>query len=61
MNKNSFLEKIKGKRVRVVQIDRFVKDGILKDYDDEFLYILFGSGRLTAVKRNNIISVEALE
>ena len=42
-------------------MDRFVKDGILKNYDDEFLYIVFSSGRITAIRRENIIALEALE
>jgi hypothetical protein len=60
-NKNEFLENLKGKRVRIVQMDRFVKDGILKNYDDEFLYIVFSSGRITAIRRENIIALEVLE
>ena len=39
--KNNFLELFKNKRVKVVQKDNFIKDGVLLGYDDRFILLEF--------------------
>lgn len=56
-----FLEKLIGKKIRIIQKDNFTKIGICRGYDERFLFLEFNDGSDVAVSLDNIIEIKILE
>jgi small nuclear ribonucleoprotein (snRNP)-like protein len=55
---NGFLAQFLNKKVVIHQKDNFIKNGILRGYDDRFIYLDFVRGNTkTAIAKDMIISI----
>jgi small nuclear ribonucleoprotein (snRNP)-like protein len=59
--KNSFLDSLLNKKVRIVQKDGFVKSGILSGYDKEFIFLIFSNKDKVAIRRDGIMEISEYE
>jgi hypothetical protein len=55
--KNRFLDSLLKKRVKVVQKDGFIKNGILDGYDEEFIFLIFSNGNKVAIRRDGVMEI----
>jgi len=57
----NFLNKLVGKKVRIVQIDSFTKDGVLEGFDDRFLFLRFSDGSISLIQIDKIIEIKGVD
>jgi len=55
-----FLEQFMNKRVQVLQKDGFIKDGILRGFDESFVYVEFFDSDV-AISKDMIVQIKLLE
>lgn len=61
MTDNKFnFDQFLNKRVKILQRDNFIKDGILKGWDEDFIFLEFKDSQV-AISKDMIIEVKVLE
>jgi len=54
-------DKIVNKKVKILQKDGFIKNGIVKDVSDDFITLIFDNGSENLIRKDFIVSITIQE